>query len=114
MKYNTMEHWFGLASNLTWQDYGVLCSILVFSITLGVFLGREEKDTNDFFLGGKKVPYWAACLSFVATEISAVTIISVPATAYRENWEYLQFFIGSFAARVTISMLFIPAFYKYN
>ena len=40
-------------------------------------------------------PWWAACLSFLATEISAVTIISVPATAYSENWEYAQFFIGS-------------------
>jgi Na+/proline symporter len=50
----------------------------------------------------------------VATEISAVTIISVPATAYKENWEYLQFFIGSFASRFFIAAFFIPAFYKYN
>jgi len=31
------------------------------------------------------VPWWAACLSFLATEIGAVTIISVPATAYSEK-----------------------------
>jgi SSS family transporter len=50
----------------------------------------------------------------VATEISAVTLISVPAIAYMENWEYAQFFIGSFLARVVIAWLFIPAFYRYN
>src|SRR5262249_33773136 len=60
------------------------------------------------------VPWWAACLSFVATEVSAVTIISVPATAYLENWEYLQFFIGSAAARLVIAYLFIPAFYRFD
>ena len=60
------------------------------------------------------LPIWAACLSFVATEISAVTIISVPATAYVENWQYLQFFVGSFASRIVIAFFFIPAFYKFN
>jgi SSS family transporter len=83
-------------------------------IFIGVYLGREEESTKDFFLGGRKIPWWAACLSFVATEISAVTLISVPAIAYMENWEYAQFFIGSFLARVAIAFLFIPAFYRYN
>ncbi len=106
--------WFTGVTNLTWQDYGLLLALLSLSVFLGIFLGREEHSTSDFFLGGRKVPWWAACLSFVATEVSAVTIIAVPATAYAENWEYLQFFVGSFAARVAIAFLFIPAFYRYD
>src|SRR4030042_679690 len=101
-------------SSLTWQDYSVLLLLLVLMIFVGVYYGREEKSTADFFLGGRKIPWWAACLSFVATEISAVTLIAVPAVAYMENWEYAQFFIGSFLARVVIAFLFIPAFYHYN
>ena len=80
-----LQNWFEGQSNLTWQDYSVLLSLLLLSVFLGIFLGREEKDTSDFFLGGRRIPWWAAGLSFVATEISAVTIISVPATAYTEN-----------------------------
>ena len=76
--------------------------------------GKEEKDTNDFFLGGRHVPWIVACLSFVASEISALTIVGFPATAYSENWEYVQFFIGSAVARVSVAFLFIPVFYKYN
>ncbi len=106
--------WFHQSSSLTWQDYAVLFLLLVLLILVGIYFGREEKSTNDFFLGGRKIPWWAACLSFVATEISAVTIISVPAIAYMENWEYAQFFIGSFLARVVIAFLFIPAFYRFN
>ena len=60
------------------------------------------------------MPWWAACLSFLATEISAVTIISVPATAYSENWEYAQFFVGSSLAKLAVAFLFIPAFYRHN
>jgi SSS family solute:Na+ symporter len=60
------------------------------------------------------VPWWAAALSFLATEISAVTIISVPATAYSENWEYFQFFVGSSLAKLGVAFLFIPAFYRHD
>ena len=101
-------------SSLTWQDYAVTVGLLVVMILVGMYFGRQEESTADFFLGGRKIPWWAACLSFVATEISAVTIISVPAIAYMENWEYAQFFIGSFLARIVIAFLFIPAFYHYN
>lgn len=88
-------------------------AILILFIISYIF-GREEKDTNDFFLGGRKVPLIIACLSFVATEVSALTVIGVPATAFSENWEYLQFFVGSAAARILVAFLFIPVFYKYN
>jgi SSS family solute:Na+ symporter len=101
-------------SSLTWPDYAVVFLLLVFMVLVGMYFGREEESTNDFFLGGRQIPWWAACLSFVATEISAVTLIAVPAIAYMENWEYAQFFIGSFLARVVIAFLFIPAFYHYN
>jgi solute:Na+ symporter, SSS family len=101
-------------SSLTWQDYSVLVVLLVLLLFVGIYFGREEETTADFFLGGRTIPWWAACLSFVATEISAVTLIAVPAVAYMENWEYAQFFIGSFLARVVIAFLFIPAFYHYN
>ncbi len=109
-----IQTFFISGSSLTWQDYSVLVLLLVLMVFVGIYLGREEESTTDFFLGGRKIPWWAACLSFVATEISAVTLISVPAIAYMENWEYAQFFIGSFLARVVIAFLFIPAFYHYN
>jgi SSS family solute:Na+ symporter len=109
-----IQTFFASGSNLTWQDYTVVLALLVLLVLVGIYCGREEQSTNDFFLGGRQIPWWAACLSFVATEISAVTLIAVPAVAYMENWEYAQFFIGSFLARVVIAFLFIPAFYRFN
>jgi len=81
---------------------------------ISYIFGRNEKDTNDFFLGRRRVPAIVACLSFAAAEISALTIVGFPATAYSENWEYVQFFIGSAAARILVAFLFIPVFYKYE
>ena len=99
---------------LTWPDYVVLGASLVVLLTIGIGFTRRQRDTVDFFLARRRVPAWAACLSFLATEISAVTIISVPATAYSENWEYAQFFIGSSLAKFAVAWLFIPAFYRHD
>jgi SSS family transporter len=99
---------------LTWPDYGVLAVALAVLLAIGLRFGREQRDTSDFFLARRRVPWWAVCLSFLATEISAVTIISVPATAYSENWEYVQFFVGSSLAKLAVAFLFIPAFYRHD
>ena len=104
----------GAASSLTWPDYAVVVLALAVLVVIGIALSREQRDTTDFFLARRRVPWWAACLSFLATEISAVTIISVPATAYSENWEYIQFFVGSSLAKLAVAFLFIPAFYRHD
>jgi solute:Na+ symporter, SSS family len=104
----------GAASVLTWPDYAVVVLALGVLVAIGVALSRQQHDTADFFLARRRVPWWAACLSFLATEISAVTIISVPATAYSENWEYFQFFVGSSLAKLGVAFLFIPAFYRHD
>src|SRR5499426_3610469 len=101
-------------SGLTWPDFAVLAVSLAALIVIGGAFSREQRGTEDFFLARRRIPWWAACLSFLATEISAVTIISVPATAYSENWEYGQFFIGSSLAKLAVAFLFIPAFYRFN
>jgi SSS family transporter len=110
----TLSFYFTGPTSLTWPDYLILVILLVLMVALGYFKGAQEETTHDFFLGRRRIPGWAACLSFVAAEVTALTIISVPATAFMENWEYAQFFIGSALARLAIAILFIPAFYQYN
>src|SRR5438876_4345226 len=103
-----------MASTLTWPDYAILLGSLLALIAIGGAFSGEQRGTADFFLARRRIPWWAACLSFLATEISAVTIIAVPATAYSENWEYAQFFVGSSLAKLAVAYLFIPAFYRYD
>jgi len=99
---------------ITAPDLCIVMTSVALLFVISYLFGRDEKDTNDFFLGSRKIPPMVACLSFVATEVSALTIIGVPQAAYSENWQYLQFFIGSAAARIVVCFLFIPIFYKYN
>lgn len=103
-----------LTHALTTADFLVLGVAVALLFVIAWTVGRRESSTQDYFLGGRSVPAAVVCLSFVATEISAVTVISVPAVAYSENWMYIQMFFGSAAARLFIAFLFIPVFYKFS
>src|SRR6266567_6413308 len=109
-----MSDWLPGRSLLTWPDFVVVGVLVSSMLVVGAWFEKRQTSTREFFLGSRSVPWWAASLSFVATEVSAVTVISVPATAFRENWQYLQFFVGSAAARLAITYLFIPAFYRFD
>jgi SSS family transporter len=101
----------GTLSGLDWGIVGLGAALL---FVISYVFGCEERNTNDFFLGGRRIPPVVACLSFVATEISALTIVGIPHTAFTENWRWIQFMVGSALARLVVAFLFIPAFYKYN
>ncbi|MDI6783751.1 MAG: sodium/solute symporter [bacterium] len=103
-----------LVSGLSGLDFWFVGGAIALLFIIAYITGKKEEDTEDFFLGKRRVPMIIATLSFVATEISALTIIGVPATGFRENWHYLQFFIGSALSRIAVAFLFIPVFYKYN
>lgn len=109
-----METWFPGGTSLSWPDFSLLFALLAALLYIGWRSGSGETSTSGFFLARRAIPGWAVCLSFVATEISAMTVIGVPATAYRENWQYAEFFIGSAAARLVVATLFLPAFYRYE
>lgn len=102
------------AGTLSGLDWGIVGVGAVLLFVISYVFGREEKNTDDFFLGGRRVPPIVACLSFVATEISALTIVGMPHTAYIKNWRWIQFLVGLALARIVVGYLFIPAFYKYN
>jgi len=93
-------------------DIVVLTLYFCLIVFIGYWTGRQEKDTEDFFLGGRRMPWGAVCLSTMATEISVLTFIGVPADAFRTDYVYLQFAFGSLIGRILIALLFIPAFYK--
>ena len=103
-----------LVGSLTGADVAVFAGVLVMMFVIAFVKGRKEGDTADFFLGARRVPVIIAAMSFVATEVSAVTITNVPGTGFTENLQYLQFYIGSAASKLFVAFLFLPVFYRHN
>lgn len=93
-------------------DYLVVALYFAGIALVGILAGRREKNTEDYFLAERKIPWWAVTCSILATEVSAVTFIGVPGESYRGNYVYLQFAFGSLLGRILIAFLFLPAFYR--
>ncbi len=103
-----------LQAHFTPLDWLILVGYLLFTTLLGARLAGRQATIRDFFLGGRKLPWWAVSGSIIATEISAVTFIGVPAIVYRTGGDltYLQLALGAILARVIIALWFVPAFYE--
>lgn len=89
----------------TW-DYLAMLLYLGVLIAIGRYFARKEAGTEFFFLGGRRIPWWAAGLSIYATGVSAISFMAIPAKTYSTDWLY---FIGQ-AVFPTFTVL-IAAFY---
>jgi len=94
-------------------------------LTLGAFLiattwfghrmSNKAGNLEDFFLGGRKLPWWAVSGSIIASQMSAVTIVATPGFLFREsgNLLFLQgTLIGFIIAKFLMALLFVKPYYE--
>src|SRR5436189_3293213 len=93
-------------------DWLVIVVYLLGIIGLGVWFGKDQRNTRDYFLGSKNIPWWGIGFSIVAAETSALTIIGVPAIAYGGNLMFLQMIIGYVIARIILAIIMVPHYFK--
>lgn len=67
-------------------DYAIIVAMFVISIGIGLYFSRKQKDTNNYFKAGGKIPSWAIGMSILATLISSVTFLAYPGEGYSSNW----------------------------
>jgi SSS family transporter len=68
-------------------DYAML--VVYFAINLGIgwwCARRRSGNSGDFFLGGGRVSWWAAAVSFFATATSSISFMALPARTYSTDW----------------------------
>ncbi|MFA6002446.1 MAG: hypothetical protein WC881_00095 [Elusimicrobiota bacterium] len=99
-------------SGLGWWDICEVVAVLAVMLRVAWRRGRGQSVLEDFCLGGRSLPWWAAGCGFLAAEISVITVVGAPALSFRDNWNYAQFFFGSALARLAIAFVFIPALFQ--
>ena len=100
--------------SFSWLDYAIGAAYFVLIPAIGIFVGRRERDLGEYFLGGRKIPWWAVWLSILAAEVSAATFVGAPAFAYKNDWTYVQPVFGTIIARIIVAFLFIRPFFDMN
>lgn len=95
-------------------DWCIVGAYILFTTAIGHRLRGKQETTRDFFLGGRRMPWYAVTASTIATTISAITFIGVPAIVYAAdgNFAYLQFAIGGFIARYLVARFLVPLYYE--
>ncbi|MEX0994947.1 MAG: sodium:solute symporter [Balneolaceae bacterium] len=96
----------------TTLDYIVVVFYLATVAVFGILSAGKQRTTQDYFLGGRDMPWWAVLFSVVATETSTLTFISIPAVAYGSNLMFLQLTFGYIIGRVIVAVWFLPAYFK--
>ncbi|MCH5373179.1 MAG: sodium/solute symporter, partial [Planctomycetes bacterium] len=91
-------------------NYVVLAVYLSLLVAMGVYFSRREKGTDDFFLAGGRIPWWAAGLSIYATQLSAITFVSLPAVAYSTDWLILPGYLCIFLMAPVVIWFYLPFF----
>ncbi len=95
-------------------DWIVLCAYAALLLVIGLRASREETSTDDYFLGGRRMPWWAVMISIYATSLSALTFIGVPGAAYSGDFNYLQLGIGDLFGRLFVVALLLGPYYAHR
>ena len=95
-------------------DWIVVFGYLALTTWVGHLMKGKQGTIQDFFLGGRSMPWQAVSGSIIATEISGVTFIGVPGMVFAltGNFTYLQWALGSVIARVLVGYFFVKVYYE--
>jgi len=90
----------------------VMAAYFAAVLAIGAHFTRQQQDAADYFLGRHSIPWWAVMLSVVATETSALTVISIPGIAARGDLTFLQLPLGYLVGRVGIALWLLPGYFR--
>lgn len=94
-------------------DYAALAGYLAVVVGIGAWFARGERDTERFFLGGRRVPWWAVGISIFGTSLSAITYLSIPAQAYATDWTRFLANLGILVVAPFVVTFYLPRFHAH-
>ncbi len=98
--------------HFTFLDTIILFVYLIGITWFGIKIAGKQSSTKDYFLGGRKIPWWAVGFAIVATETSTLTFISIPGLAYLTNLNFLQLALGYFLGRLVVAWIILPSYFR--
>lgn len=99
---------------MNWLDYSIVILYIGFFLGMGFFF-KENKDSKDYFLGGKSMSWFPLSLSTMATQLSAISFISAPAFVGLKlggGMKWLTFEFAVPLAMIFIMIVIIPPLFK--
>jgi SSS family transporter len=96
-------------------DWLLVLVYLTGMVLLAVRLGRGQKNSEDYYLGGRKMRWWAIGLSTMATQCSTNSLLGAPAFvafASLGGLVWLQYELAVPLAMIVLMVFLLPMFRK--
>ena len=102
------------SSEFGWANLIAMCLYPALMLGIGLHYAGKKKNTDDYFRGGQRVPWWAAGLSIFATMISSITFMTVPSKAFATDWSYYVGFLVLPLLIPLVTHVYLPFFRRQN
>src|SRR5947207_14803230 len=91
-------------------DWAVVVAYIGWVVVDGLRRSRGTDKVDGYFLANRSLPWWAVGLSVMATQMSAVTMVSTTGQGYLTGLRFVQFYFGLPIAMVILSLTVVPFF----
>src|SRR5262245_28071049 len=93
-------------------DWVVVGAYLVWMVVDGVRMSKRTQEVDGYLLASRSLPWWAVGLSVMATQLSAITMVSTTGQGYADGMRFVQFYFGLPIAMIILSVTVVPFFYR--
>jgi SSS family solute:Na+ symporter len=93
-------------------DWLVLVGFTGWIVYDGLKRTRDSHDLDGYLLAKRSIPWWAAGISVMATQLSAITMIGTTGQGYTDGLRFIQFYFGLPLAMIVLSITLVPFFYR--
>jgi SSS family solute:Na+ symporter len=93
-------------------DWVILVVLFAWIVWDGIKRTRDSTGLEGYFLANRRIPWWAAGISVMATQLSAITMIGTTGQGYTDGLRFIQFYFGLPLAMVILSVTLVPLFYN--
>lgn len=87
-----------------------------FSALIGIYFGfiskKKQNNTTEYLLGGKKMNFFPIAASLIASHISGITLMSIPAEMYSNGTQYMVMVISAVCVGIALTYIYLPVFYE--
>src|SRR3989344_7197579 len=104
---------------LLYIDWMVIAAYIILVFYLAIRAGRQTKSANSVgrqrateqYLANKSLTFTESICSIIATEVSALTFLGIPAFAFNKDFSFIQIYMGAIIGRLVIAKIFLPKVY---
>lgn len=98
-------------------DYTVFAVMLLVSAGIGVYFGffsNSENTTDEYLLGGKRMKTIPIAISLIASQLSGIAIMTIPAELYSFGLTYFFMVLSVVLVYPIMCWVIVPVFYNNN